>query len=232
MEIAQMIKSIDTVISTVKPIVEIVAPKLQGLMKSFADRMIELSKEYPSIAEFAKMVDTAADIMGDVLHVLGINSDPADVMGAKIVQADKKSDEFDTIQAYIEYLKNEVELDKEKFDALSTEEKVAYGIVGMAVEANAIGEKLGVEISADVVEMAAKIAGIEKIAVEAKEVISVISNLKDEGISNLNDLCDCIKGSGNSDRLKTGKIFLKILDILSPNEGKNIFNEIIDEVRK
>ena len=157
MEIAQMIKSIDTVISTVKPIVEIVAPKLQGLMKSFADRMIELSKEYPSIAEFAKMVDTAADIMGDVLHVLGINSDPADVMGAKIVQADKKSDEFDTIQAYIEYLKNEVELDKEKFDALSTEEKVAYGIVGMAVEANAIGEKLGVEISADVVEMAAKI---------------------------------------------------------------------------
>lgn len=232
MEIAQMIKSIDTVISTVKPIVEIVAPKLQGLMKSFADRMIELSKEYPSIAEFAKMVDTAADIMGDVLHVLGINSDPADVMGAKIVQADKKSDEFDTIQAYIEYLKNEVELDKEKFDALSTEEKVAYGIVGMAVEANAIGEKLGVEISADVVEMAAKIAGIGKIAVEAKEVISVISNLKDEGISNLNDLCDCIKGSGNSDRLKTGKIFLKILDILSPNEGKNIFNEIIDEVRK
>ena len=232
MEIAQMIKSIDTVISTVKPIVEIVAPKLQGLMKSFADRMIELSKEYPSIAEFAKMVDTAADIMGDVLHVLGINSDPADVMGAKIVQADKKSDEVDTIQAYIEYLKNEVELDKEKFDALSTEEKVAYGIVGMAVEANAIGEKLGVEISADVVEMAAKIAGIGKIAVEAKEVISVISNLKDEGISNLNDLCDCIKGSGNSDRLKTGKIFLKILDILSPNEGKNIFNEIIDEVRK
>lgn len=232
MEIAQMIKSIDTVISTVKPIVEIIAPKLQELMKSFADRMIELSKEYPSIAEFAKMVDTAADIMGDVLHALGINSDPADVMGAKIVQADKESDEFDTIQAYIEYLKNEVELDKEKFDALSTEEKVAYGIVGMAVEANAIGEKLGVEISADVVEMAAKIAGIGKIAVEAKEVISVISNLKDEGISNLNDLCDCIKGSGNSDRLKTGKIILKILDIMRPNEGKNIFNEIIDEVRK
>lgn len=194
--------------------------------------MLVLAEKYPSIAEFAQMIDKAADIMGDVLYALGITTDPADVLGAKIAQSDKGIDDFDSVEAYITYLKNEIELDKEKFDALSTEQRVAYSITGMAVEASAIGEKLGIEIPADAVELVAKIAEIGKIAVEAKEMISLISKLKDEGVSTLNDVCDCVKGTGDSDRLKTGEALLKVLDTLKPNEGKDIFNEIIDEVRE
>lgn len=231
MEILQTLKIIDTVVSIAKPIIETVAPKLQESMKGFAERMLVLAEKYPSIAEFAQMIDKAADIMGDVLYALGINADPADVLGAKIAQSDKGIDDFDSIEAYITYLKNEIELDKEKFEALSPEERIAYSITGMAVEAGAIGEKLGVEIPADVVELVAKIADIGKVAMEAKEIVSIISMLKDEGIENLSDICDCIKGNGDSDRLKTGETLLKVLDVLKPNEGKDIFNEIIDEVR-
>lgn len=231
MEILQTLKIIDTVVSIAKPIIETVAPKLQESMKGFAERMLVLAEKYPSIAEFAQMIDKAADIMGDVLYALGINADPADVLGAKIAQSDKGIDDFDSIEAYITYLKNEIELDKEKFEALSPEERIAYSITGMAVEAGAIGEKLGVEIPADVVELVAKIADIGKVAMEAKDIVSIISMLKDEGIENLSDVCDCIKGNGDSDRLKTGETLLKVLDVLKPNEGKDIFNEIIDEVR-
>lgn len=232
MEILQTLKTIDTVVSIAKPIIETVAPKLQESMKEFAERMLVLAEKYPSIAEFAQIIDKAAEIMGDVLYVLGINMEPADVFGAKIAQSDKGIDEFDSIEAYITYLKNEIELDKEKFDALSTKESVAYSIIGMAVEAGAIGEKLRIEIPADVVELGAKIAEIGKISVETKEIISLISKLKEEGISDLNDICDCIKGTGDSDRLKTGEVLLEVLDVLKPNEGKDIFNEIIDEVRE
>ena len=232
MEIMQTLKSIDSIISVAKPIIETVAPKMQESMKCFADRMIELSEKYPSMVEFAQMIKKAVDIMGDVLNIFGINADHADIMGAKIAQADKVIDEFDSIEAYIDYLRNEIELEKEKFDALSTEERIVGSIIGLAVEVGVIGEKLGLEISADIVEIVAKIAEIGKLAVEAKEVVSLIANLKDEGISNLNDICDCIKGIGNSDRLKTGEVFIKVLDIMKPNEGKCIFNEIIDEVRE
>lgn len=232
MEFMQTLKIIDTVVSVAKPIIEMVAPKLQEAMKGFAERMLVLSEKYPSIAEFAQMIDKAADVMGDVLYALGINADPADVMGAKIAQADKGIDEFDSIEAYINYLKNEIELDKEKFDSLTTEERVAYSITGLAVEASAIGEKLGVAIPADAVELVARISEIGKLAVEAKEIITLITKIKDEGIVNLNDICDCIKGSGDSDRLKTGESLLKVLDAIHPNEGKNIFNELIDEVRE
>ena len=215
MEIMQTLKIIDTVVSVAKPIIEMVAPKLQESMKGFAERMLVLSEKYPSIAEFAQMIDKAAD-----------------VMGAKIAQAEKGIDDFDSIEAYISYLKDEIELDKEKFESLSTEERVAYSITGMAVEAGAIGEKLGVEIPADAVELVAKIAAIGKIAVEAKEIISLVSNIREEGIDNLSDICDCLKGSGDSDRLKTGEALLKVLDTIRPNEGKDIMNELIDEVRE
>ncbi|MEE1079197.1 MAG: hypothetical protein UIC64_09150 [Agathobacter sp.] len=232
MEILQTLKIIDTVVSIAKPIIETVAPKLQESMKGFAERMLVLAEKYPSIAEFAQMIDKAADIMGDILFALGINADPVDELGAKIAQADKGVDDFESIEAYITYLKNEIELDKEKFEALSEEERVAYTITGMAVEAGAIGEKLGIEIPADVVEIVAKVAEIGKVVVDAKELISLIGNLKDEGIVNLNDVCDCIRGTGDSDRLKTGEVLVKVLDALKPNEGKDVLNEIIDEVRE
>lgn len=232
MEILQTLKIIDTVVSIAKPIIETVAPKLQESMKGFAERMLVLAEKYPSIAEFAQMIDKAAEIMGDILFALGINADPVDELGAKIAQADKGVDDFESIEAYITYLKNEIELDKEKFEALSEEERVAYTITGMAVEAGAIGEKLGIEIPADVVEIVAKVAEIGKVVVDAKELISLIGNLKDEGIVNLNDVCDCIRGTGDSGRLKTGEVLVKVLDALKPNEGKDVLNEIIDEVRE
>lgn len=231
MDIVHGLKNLDTVLSVAKPIFDVVAPKLQESMKGFAERMLELSEKYPSISEFAQMIDKAADIMGDVLFVLGIKSDFADVMGAKMAQADKGVDEFDSVEEYINYLKNEIELDKEKFDSLSAEDKVAYSITGMAVEASAIREKMGIEIPADLIELVAKLSQIGKIVVEAREIVTIITILKDEGITRLNDICDCIKGVGESDRLKTGEILLNVLDSLHPNEGKNIMNEIIDEIR-
>lgn len=224
--------NIEIILSGAKIIIEMLGPKMQETMKGFAERMLALSEKYPSIAEFAQMIDKAADLFGDVLYALGVNADPADVMGAKIEQADKGVKDFDSIEDYITYLKNEVEVDKEKFEALSAEEKATYSIVGLAVEAGAIGEKLGVEIPADAVELIAKVATIGKVALEAKEIISLVSGLKNEGIVNLSDICDCLKGSGDSDRLKTGEALTKVLDIVYPNEGKNVMNELIDEVRE
>lgn len=232
MEIMQTLKTIDTVVSVAKPIIETVAPKLQESMKGVADRMLVLAEKYPSIAEFAQMIDKAADILGDILYVLGIEADSADELGIKIAQSEKGVDDFDSIESYITYLKNEIELDKEKFDTLTEEERIAYSITGMTVEAGAIGEKLGVEISADIVEIVAKVAEIGKVVVDAKELVSLITKLKDEGVLNLNDVCDCIDGTGKSDRLKTGETLVKALDALKPNRGREMLNEVIDEVRE
>lgn len=231
MEIGTVLSGIDKFVTTAKPIVEIIAPKLQKSMRGFADRMLELSEKYPSIEEFAKMIDKAADIMGDVLYVLGISAEPSDVIGLKAENSDKTVDDFDSIESYIDYLRDEVELDKERFDSLSTEERVSYSIAGMAIEAGVIGEKLKVDIPADVVEIISKISDIGKIVVDAKELVSIISGLKDDGIDNLNDVCDCIYGVGESDRVKTGESIVRVLDEIHPGDGNRLYNDIIDGVR-
>ena len=215
-----------------KPIIDAVAPKIQKTMKVFAERMTVLAEKYPSISEFAEVLDKATDITGDVLYALGIKADASDVLGAKIAQADKKMDDFESAEAYITYLKEEVEFDKEKFDSLSAGEKLAYTITGMAVEAGAIGEKLGVTVPAEAVEFIGKLSEVGKFIIEAKEIITFIIKMKEGGIANLGDICDFFKGTGESDRLKTGECMQKALDELYPGEGNHIMNDIMDEVRK
>lgn len=231
MDISSIIKVMNTVVTVAKPILEVVTPKLQESMKDFSERLLALSVKYPSLEEYVQMIDKAADILGDVLFALGIISDPADVLGVKVATSDKQISDFESIEAYITYLKNEVEMDKDKYDSLSTQERVAYSITGMAVEAGAISEKLGVEIPADAVELVTKIAEIGKVVLQAKEMVEVLLGLKDEGITNLNDICECIYGQGESDRLKTGEAIVKNLDRVSPGNGDNMLNEIQDELR-
>lgn len=77
------ISTIETGLSIAKPIIEELSAKLQPEMKAFAERLFVLTEKYPSIEKIAEVIDKAADILGDVLYVLGISSDPANVIGAK-----------------------------------------------------------------------------------------------------------------------------------------------------
>ena len=232
MDIMQGIKVAETIVSIAKPIVETVAFNLQKSMKGFAERLIILSEKYPSISEFAVMINKAADFLGDVLFALGINTDHADVLGAKVSQSEKKVDDFDSIEDYIEFLKNEVVLDEDKFEHLSSEEKTIYSIIGIAVEVGAIAEKLGVEITAEAVEMISNIIEKGNLFVKAKDIISIINKLKELGVTNMQDVYECIKGIGDSDRLKTSDGLINALNEVYPGKGEVIITELFDEIRE
>lgn len=231
-EIGLVIKAVETVITIAQPIIVKAAPALQRSMKEFAERMLIISEKYPSIAEYAEMIDKAADVFGDVLFVLGIQTDPADVLGLKVSQAQKSAEDFDSAAGYIDYLRNEIELDKEKYENLSAEEKAVYSAVGMSVEAAAAGEKLGVEIPAEVAELIAQVAIAGKLIAGSEELVHIIRELKEAGIINLIDVYECIQGVGDSDRLKTMESLIKILDSLHPDKGNDILMDIIDEIRR
>lgn len=225
------ISTIETGLSIAKPIVEELSAKLQPEMKAFAERLFVLTEKYPSIEKIAEVIDKAADILGDVLYVLGISSDPANVIGAKASQADLTVSDFNSAEDYIQYLKECVKLDKEKFESLSEEEKIAYTITGITVEAGAIGEKIGIEIPADIIMLISKIADCGKVVMEAKNIVNVLERLKDNGITNLMDVCEYFSGEGNSDRIKVGKILKNSIDEVKPGDADQILDEIKMVVR-
>lgn len=229
MNISTIANTINSVRVVAEPIIKDVAPKVQETMKVVSEGMLKLSESYPSLESFAESLNKVSDIMGDVLNVLNIASDAAAIIGFKVQQSEKNMDEFDSVEAYIKYLNDEIKLDREKFDNLTEEEKVSYTVVGLAVETGAISEKLGVKIPVEAVEMLTK---LESIYVEASKLVDFISKLKDEGIDDFKEVYECINGEGDSDRVKTGNALVSVLDELEEGEGNKVLNEIIDEIRE
>lgn len=153
------------------------------------------------------IISIAAQIIHSVVDFLGINSekDP-EILGAKAEQSDKSLEDFDNdVEAYIKYLKEEVELDKEKFEKMTPEEKAGCKVIGMTLETKAVEEKIGgIEISPECLATLIKIQA-SGINIDAKELVGIVQTLKKSGITNLNDVVEFLDGKGSSDRIKTGE---------------------------
>lgn len=214
-------------VSAVGTFIAKAAPIVGKVVTGFAEGAIKvLSKISP------QAVEAAAHIVHSVAEIVGVKTeeDP-ETLGAKAIQEenDKKMEDFDNnANEYISYLKNEVELDKEKFEKFSKEEMDGCRTIGMTLETKAIEEKIGgITVTPECLGVLAKLDK-EGINIDAKELVSIIQALKEEGITNLNDVVDLLEGKGESDRIKTGRALNKALG--ENSDGK--IDEMKDAARK
>lgn len=90
-----------------------------------------------------------ADIVCKVAEVLGIkekDKDEPDELAMKAEKDDMKPDDFDSTEAYIKHLQQDIQLTKEereKLDKMSPEERTAYRATGIYLYTKACNEKLG-----------------------------------------------------------------------------------------
>lgn len=226
MDLLNTIKTVDTVIKIATPIIEGVITKLAPEMKNFAERLYTLSEKYPSLEQWAEIIKKSAEILTDVLFVLGINCDQADELGWKAEKAEKNMSDFESVEAYINFLHDEVEIDKEKFASLSDEAKMAYCTIGLAIEADAVNEKIGVNISPEFVTLLSKIKSLGKIVVETAEIVTLLNSLKEKNIDDSNDVYEYFAGAGESDRIRTGSILKEIFTELFNDKANDIIEDI------
>ena len=66
------------------------------------------------------------------------------------------------------------------------------------------------------------------LGVDSKDLVSIIEGLKQEGITDLNDVVDLLEGKGSSDRIKTDLALSKVLE---GKEGLTV-DELKETVRK
>lgn len=232
MNILAGIQTIDSAVRIAKPIIDKVCTSLVPEMKDFADRLYVLSEKYPSLEAWAKAIDKVADFMGDVLFVVGITADSVDALGMKAGRAEKTVSEFDSVKAYIQYLHDEIALDKNDLDNLSSEERAAYQTAGLAIEAGALGEAVNAKISADFTLLLAKIKDFTDIAVSASEIVSIIASLREKGISRMDDVCDYVEAKGDSDRIKAGEAFREALEERIGEAGSEVIENLKMDARR
>ncbi|MGN0482096.1 MAG: hypothetical protein ACI4HI_00950 [Lachnospiraceae bacterium] len=90
-----------------------------------------------------------ADIVSKIAEVLLIkekDQDEPDELAMKAEKDDKKPDDFESTEAYIKHLQEDIKLskeEKERLDQMSPEERTAYRATGTYLYAKACSEKLG-----------------------------------------------------------------------------------------
>ena len=231
MDIFRSTKIEGTLTKVREPILETLNQKILPGMKDFSEKLCCLSEKYLSADKWTEIVEKSAEIMNDVVHVLGVECDSTDELGFKIACAEKTMSDFDTIEEYINYLRNDVEIDKEKFDSLSIEQRMVYMSIGMSVEVGLIAEKLGMEISPEFAFLMSKIKDVGKVTVDTVELISMIKALKENNITESQDVVEYFLGVGESNRIKTGIAGKEVFQELFKEEADNIIESIKMEER-
>ena len=150
---------------------------MEGLSRVLDKILKILSKITPElIKDVTELISSVAELLG-----LKDEDDSSEELGLKSEIADKRLEDFDSREEYINYLKDDVELDeydKEKLNNESLKEK--YSAKGLDIEMGAINEKIGVKLGLEDYVMMAK-AGINKV----QDFMTIVDTFKEKGVEPL-----------------------------------------------
>ncbi|WP_304341891.1 hypothetical protein [Campylobacter ureolyticus] len=144
------------VVSSAISVVSSAISTIGGTLAKYASNLLTVA---------GKWLPVVADIVCNVANVLGVTDtkeDPTE-LGYAALNSDKKLEDFDSSKEYIEYIKNSIEIDKEKFKNLNEAEKIACTSIGSSILIDSIAENKGLdEISPNFFVSLAKL-GLDKI---------------------------------------------------------------------
>ena len=105
-----------------------------------------------AVSNFLKIAGSHLNVAIQIIQIVSLllnilnQNDNIEELGAKAIESDKKPEDFDSNAEYIDYLKNEVTLDHEKFEKASDIEKMARGAIGATIVVKGVEEKKGFDI--------------------------------------------------------------------------------------
>lgn len=164
----------------------------------------------------------AITFVARVLGILKPDEDPEE-LGAKAMSADKKPEDFESINEYIDYLRYDVQIDKEKLKDADKTTKLASIAIGASITAKGIEERLNANIPIEFWKSVAK----QKL--EATEIIKTVENYK-KNDTNLIEYSEYTEGKSDfSNRVKNQSILVQTYKELEPDLSeddieKKVFN--------
>jgi len=200
--------------SAISVVSSVVSTVGRGLV-SGATKLLEVAGKH--LETIANVIET----IGKILNVIA-SDDKIDELGAKAIQSDKKPEDFEKISDYIEHLKNEVELDMEKFNNAKTEDKLARKAIGATIVSKGIEAKKETSIPMEFWKEVTK-QGMNNIEIE--KTIDLFKEHKED-----NKFSEYMNGKlGYKDEVKVGGMIIEMYRKLDPNMT---IEEIEDKIMK
>lgn len=149
-----------------------------------SDCVSKLGSEITEIATgITKLGVNLAAKVGEVIKNVGVllgiiySEDSMAELGEKAMLSEKVPEDFDSIKAYIDHLKHDVYLDKEKFDNLSEPEILARSSIGASITLKGINEKLDTVVSPSFMAMVAEQN------LKGEEIVNTIKAYKEKNLN-------------------------------------------------
>lgn len=150
---------------------------VEGLTEVLDKILKILSKITPElIKEVKELISSVAELLG-----LKDKNDSNEELALKSEIGDKKTEDFNSKEEYMNYLRDDVELngyDKEKLNNENLKEE--YSARGLSMQIEAINEKTGVTLGLEDYIVMAK-AGINKV----QDFMTIIDTFKEKGVKPL-----------------------------------------------
>ena len=201
--------SIGSFVSGAVSVVSSVVGSIGGVLATAASTLLKVASPYLAT------ISTIVQIIGAVLNILK-PEESVDEIGDKAMSADKQVEDFNTTEEYIEYLRDEVSFNKDEFDKLSKEDKIARTAVGTSIVMKAIDKKKGVTISTDTWITLAKLQESGNLK-DVKEFDKILDTFKDNQI----DLKKYVDGKLDGEQnLQVGDKLIDMYQTLEPNLSK------------
>lgn len=167
--------------------------------------------------------------ISEVAKILGVNQgeDSPEELGMKTEIAEKKPEDFDSIQEYIKYLNEEVELEEGAAEKLSEQDKAKYGAMGAALNIRAIEEKYDISLSPDFLR------DITIMKMTSEEVATCIDKMKENGITKMQDMTDYLRDKEiESEKSSVSDSIIDAMGELYPELSKDELEVKLCEMRK
>ena len=189
-----------------------------------------LIAKLPDLALAKEVVGFIATVISKVAEFLGVGpkDENMEELGAKAMQEGiRPKMEEETTQEYLDYLRNEVVLDREKYEKLSDTEKVACSTLGTTLVSKSIEEKTGVELPPEF------LLSIAKTKMRAEEITKFISEFGKNEIFNMGVLSDYLSNKLTESKVeKVDSIIVSSLKELNPDVSEQAIKEEILDMKR
>lgn len=142
-------------------------------------------------------------------------------LGMKAEQADKKPEDFDSINDYIEYLRQEIKVDDAKLENLSEEERMKYQAVGLGLYVKNIEEKQGMKLDPAFLKVVPEMINL---GYTAQDIGNLMQSMKKNGVNDMKMYPEFMKGELLPGTPERKQVFTSVKDMVEQHFNGKEFN--------
>ena len=149
------------------------------------------------LLKLGEMVKPIFEVINKICTVMGIKPAGEDPMelAMKAEKSGEKPEDYDSVEAYIEHLRKDIELDKEEINKLTDSEKAMYSAIGCGLYVKNIEERYNMKVTPGFLVSASK--AVNSGAMTGEQMKNTMDAMKERGVKNAESFSNYMDGKAN-----------------------------------